>query len=170
MAYNTKRIALIGILGALTVISLILAIILPTGKLSFYCLSSFFISIIIIEYRVTAGWLFFFTTNLLAYVVIPDKVAIIPYTAFFSIYGIVKYYAEMIKNTVLEFTIKYAFFNACLVLALFLADKLFTGVNKLSYPLAAIIIILQVVFFIYDYVYTMVINYYKYRLRNFLVK
>ncbi|HHV95455.1 MAG TPA: hypothetical protein GXX37_03100 [Clostridiaceae bacterium] len=170
MAYNTKKIALTGILGAMTIISLILAIILPTGKLSFYCLSSFFISIIIIEYKISAGWLFFLTTNLLAYIIIPDKIAIIPYTAFFSLYGIVKYYAENIKNIVLEFIVKYAFFNACLALAIFLADKLFKGIAQLSYSIWFIVAVLQVVFFFYDYVYSVVINYYRHRLRNFLVK
>lgn len=172
MAYNTKKIAIIGMLGTLTVISLLFAVILPTTKLSLYCLSSFFISVIIFEYRISAGWLFFVTTNLLAYIVIPDKLAVIPYTAFFSLYGIVKYYAEKVKNIVVEFLIKYIFFNACLILALYLTKELFLyqSTTDLKYPLWIMVIILQIVFFIYDYVYTMVINYYRNKLRKFLIR
>ncbi|NMB95310.1 MAG: hypothetical protein GYA02_01660 [Clostridiaceae bacterium] len=169
MAYNTKKIALIGILGALTIISLLLAVVLPTTKLSFYCLSSFFISVIIIEYKVSAGWMFFVTTNLLAYLVIPDKLAVIPYTAFFSIYGIVKYYSEKAKSILLEFIIKYAFFNICLTLGILLAREFLQGIVDIKYSLWLVVIMLQIVFFIYDYAYTMVIRYYKNRLRKFIL-
>jgi len=168
MAYNTKKIALIGILGALTVISLLFAVILPTTKLSLYALSSFLISIIIIEYKTPAGWIFYITTNLLAYIVIPDKLGVLPYTAFFGLYGIIKYYSEKVNNVIFEYFLKSLFFNICLLLVLFLAKQYFPSITDLKYPVWTVILILQFVFILYDYVYTMLINYYKTKLRKLL--
>lgn len=173
MNNSTRRTALIGVLSALTVISLLLAVTLTTMRLSFYALSSFFISIIIIEHKIPAGWLFYFTTNLLAYIIVPNKLGILPYTFFFGLYGIIKYYAEKANNSFMEFLIKYFSINICVFSLFFLAKHFFSSTinlnsNQFKYPIWTIILILQLVFFVYDYVYTSVIRYYKTRLRNHL--
>ncbi|HOJ10155.1 MAG TPA: hypothetical protein PK733_06135 [Clostridiales bacterium] len=168
MVSNTKKIALNGILGALTVICLLLAAILPTTKLSLYAFSSFFVSIIIMEYKVAAGWAFYIATNLVAFIVVPDKIRIIPYTVFFGLYGIIKYYTERIKNAPLEYILKYLYFNLCLAAAVFLVEKLFLVSENIKLPLWAAVIIFQFVFLLYDYAYTLFIKYYISRLRRII--
>ncbi|HHY23815.1 MAG TPA: hypothetical protein GX527_06190 [Clostridiaceae bacterium] len=171
MTNNTKKIALSGVMSAIAVLCLLFATIMPTGKLSFYVLSSFFVSVIIIEYGTKPGWVFYIITNLLAYILIPDKIRIIPYTVFFGAYGILKYYIEKFNNIVLEYILKYIYFNACLAIALiFLREIIAKGItlNKIKFPLWTVIILLEVIFIIYDYVYTLFIQYYRQKLKRFL--
>lgn len=164
--FRTKRIALNGILGALAVICLLLAAILPTNRISLYALSSFFIAISIIENGIKAGWIFYGATSLLAFIVVPDKLGLIPYAVFFGLYGIVKYYIEKLNRIVFEYILKFVYFNACMGIAVFAASEF------LGYPLTSglpwwlLIIILEMVFFAYDFVYTLFINYYREKLRT----
>ena len=80
---NTRKVALGGILLALTVIILYAESVMPTSKLSLYALSSFFVSVIVIESGIRAGWIFYVASSLLALIIIPDKIALIPYLVFF---------------------------------------------------------------------------------------
>lgn len=171
MISNTRRVALSGIMAAIAILSLLFAAIMPTSKLSFYALSSFFISVIIIEYDAKSGWIFYIFTNLLAFILIPNKIRVIPYTVFFGIYGIIKYYIERLNNIISEYIIKYVYFNACLVIAIILFKKIFTSdtiITNMKFPLWISIILLEVVFALYDYVYTLVIQYYRQKLRRYL--
>lgn len=162
---NTKKIALNGILGALAVICLLLASILPTNRLSFYALSSFFISVCIIESGMKVGWLFYASTSLLAMIIVPEKLKIVPYVLFFGIYGIIKYYIEKINKLVIEYILKFTFFNICAFIAVMTVSQLFGGEIIVKLPWWLIAIIFEIVFFIYDFIYTLVINYYRDRIR-----
>lgn len=163
---KTFRIALNGILGALTVISLFLATVLPTNRLSFYALSSFFISIVIIENGKKAGWLFYAATSLLAVILVPNKLEIIPYIIFFGIYGLIKYHIEKINKLLVEYILKFAYFNLCLSVAVLFISQVFEDSIKIALPWWLIIAALEVVFLVYDLVYTMFIVYYKDKLRK----
>jgi hypothetical protein len=165
---GTKRLALNGILLAMTVITLFFATIMPTSRLSLYALSSFYIAILVIEYGIKNAWVFYGASCLLALVIIPDKPGLVPYIVFFGAYGIVKYYTERRNNRVLEYVIKLAYFNLCLAAALYLARQFFLEGVKISVPLWGVIIGLEVVFVVYDYVYTLFILYYRDRLKKML--
>lgn len=163
---KTFRIALGGILGALTVICLFLASILPTSRLSLYALSSFFISIVVIETGIKAGWIFYVSTALLAGILVPDKLEVIPYVIFFGIYGIIKYHIEAIKKLYVEYILKYAYFNLCMAAAILLIRQVFAESVKIQLPWWLIIAAFEIVFLVYDLVYTMFIAYYKDKLKK----
>lgn len=163
---KTSRIALGGILGALAVICLFLAVVLPTNRLAFYALSSFFSSIVIIESGLKAGWLFFAATTLLSAIIIPDKVGVVPYVIFFGIYGIIKFYIERLNKIVLEYLLKYIYFNLCVVFAIIMIKQFFVQSISVAIPWWAVILALEVIFFIYDYVYTLFIAYYRNKLKS----
>lgn len=162
---NTKKIALNGILGALAVLSLLLATILPTNRLSFYALSSFFISVAIIESGIKAGWLFYAATCLLSLIIVPEKLGLVPYVIFFGIYGIVKYYIEKLNKLTIEYALKFMYFNICVGIALLSVNQLFGYGLIVKLPWWLLVIALEVVFFIYDFVYTLFINYYREKLK-----
>ncbi len=164
-AIKTKRIALNGILGALTVICLVLAAILPTNRLSLYALSSFFVAVSIIESGVKAGWIFYVATCLLALIVVPNKLGIIPYVIFFGMYGIVKYYIEKLNKIIVEYMLKLVFFNICVGIAALTVIEFFGFKLAVELPWWLLIIALQVIFFLYDIVYTLFINFYRGKLR-----
>lgn len=162
---KTYKLALGGILGALTVICLFLATVSPTGRLSLYALSSFFISIVIIETGIKAGWLFYIATVLLSAILVPEKLEIVPYAIFFGIYGIIKYYIEKINRAVLEYVLKYLYFNICMAAAVLVIKEFLMEGIKVQLPWWIIITVFEVVFIIYDMVYTRFIAYYADRIR-----
>jgi len=167
---NTKKIALNGILGALAVICLLLATVLPTNRLSFYALSSFFIAVVIIEGGLKAGWLFFIATSLLSLIVVPEKLGLVPYAIFFGIYGLVKYYIEKLDKLVVEYVLKFLYFNFCTGIAILTVSKLFGYGLTIQLPWWLLIVAFEIVFFIYDYVYTLFINYYRNKLKPRLLR
>jgi hypothetical protein len=168
--FNIRRIALGGILAALTVTVLFVEAVAPVNKLSLYALSSFFVSIVIIELGVASGWLFYAVTCLLAFLITPDKLALIPYLVFFGLYGIVKYYIEKLDKLIPEYILKILFFNLVMAGAVLLAEKLMLDIVKLEFPWWIVAVVFEVVFLVYDYVYTLFIRYYSHRLRRFLSK
>lgn len=161
---KAKTIALNGILGALAVICLLLATVMPTGRISLYALSSFFIAASIMESGIRAGWLFYAATSLAGFIVVPEKLALVPYIAFFGFYGIAKYYIEKTGRIVIEYVIKYAYFNACLGIV-FLIAREFVMAAEVRLQWWIMVVVLEIVFLIYDFVFTLFINYYKEKLR-----
>ena len=175
---RTGKMVLSGVLAAIVVIVIYVENILPVNKLSLYTLSSFLISIVIIEAGIRSGFLFYITTSLLIFMIVPDKFSVVPYMMFFGIYGIFKYFIEKINKTAVEMIVKYIvfnvlFFSICFAMILFglangigdfITEKIFLPDMKI--PLIFFIIILQILFFVYDYVYSKFIIYYvRYRKR-----
>ena len=158
---NTRKIALNGILGALAVVCLLLATIMPTNRLSFYVLSSFFIAVAIIESGSKAGWLFYLATSLLSFIIVPDKLGLVPYVIFFGMYGLIKYYIEKLNKIVIEYVLKFVYFNICAGIAFIAVSELFGYGMTTKLPWWLLVIALEIVFFIYDFVYTLFINYYR---------
>lgn len=167
-SFNTRRMALTGILGALAVVTVFLAAVMPTGRLSLYCLSSFYVSVVIMEYRTGSGWLFYVATSLLSLIVVPDKISVIPYLLFFGVYGIVKWYAERIRKLGIEIALKLLYFNVSVGICYILAKEVLFSDVSIPAQWWALIAILEAVFLIYDYVYTLFIKYYNDRLRRLL--
>ena len=165
---SSKKIAFTGILVALTVITLFLATILPTNRVSLYALSSFFISIVIMEYGVRTGWMFYTASSLLAFFIVQNKLRLVPYVIFFGVYGIIKYYIEKINNLFIELLLKILYFNVSLFVSFYLAKEVFFEGVEIKFPLWVIVIVLEVVFVLYDYVYTLFIQYYGQKLKKIL--
>jgi len=162
---SAKKIALGGILGALAVICLFFATVLPTGRLSLYSLSSFFVAVIIIEAGTGAGWIFYAATGILSLILLPDKTGVLPYVIFFGLYGIIKYYIEKLNRLIPEYILKFAYFNICFFTALYAFKSLFLVDMGIDFPWWILVIIFEVVFFVYDFVYTLFIDYFKNRIK-----
>ena len=165
---RSKAAALGGILLALEIVVLYAESLAPTGRLSLFALSSFFVSVIVCELGIKAGWLFYAGSALLSLALVPDKTGLLPYIIFFGLYGIIKYYAERFKNRVFEYLFKYVFFNLCLILAYYLARELFIGQMVISISPWLFVPGLEIAFAVYDYVYSLFIQYYRSRLRRFI--
>jgi len=160
------RTALSGLFIALTVIILYAESLFPTGRLALYAVSSFIASVVVVESGIKAGWLFYTAASVLSLIIIPDKIGIIPYIFFFGIYPLVKLYIEKVRNIIIEYIIKFVYFNASIAAALLLLRLLFEFTPVVSMSLWILIPGLQVVFFIYDYVFSRFIWYYTSRFRS----
>lgn len=162
---KVKKIALGGILLAFTVICVFLAATLPTAKLSLYAISSLFMAVIIIESGVKAGWVFYLASAILSALLVP-RLEVIPFIVFFGVYGLVKLYFERVHNRVIEYILKLVYFNVCLALGLiFLKEIIMNGVS-LTAPVYIVAAVLEAVFLVYDYIYTLFIRFYGTQLKQ----
>ncbi len=162
---RVKRITLSGILLAFTVICVFLAATLPTSKLSLYALSSLFMAVIIIELGTKAGWIFYLASAILSALLVP-RLEVIPFIVFFGVYGLIKLYIERIHSRAVEYVLKLIYFNICLVLGLFFLKEIILGGVNLTAPVYIVAAVLELVFLIYDYIYTLFIRFYGTRLKQ----
>ena len=82
--FSTKTISLSGIFLVFTLLFLFLAGSISNIQMISYCLSSIFVIIILEESNLRAGIAFYVASSLLALLVLPNKLAIVPYNLFFG--------------------------------------------------------------------------------------
>lgn len=164
---KTKDVALGGVLLALSLATLFIASFIPGVELSLFALSSFYIIIMVIRTSAKGGWIFYAASFLLAFLLIPNKIALIPYGMFFGIYGLIKYYIERIEKQTAEVLLKLLFFNGSWGISFYIFKDVFLGNIKLpDYSPAVLVIGIQVLFLFYDYILTLLIGFYQKRFRN----
>ncbi len=161
----SKKIAVAGILTALSAAALFLENIFPTGKLGFYVFAGFLLSVVIMECGILFGWISFAASSLLAFLLVPEKTAVVPYFLFFGIYSLVKSHIEKLNRIVVELVLKFVFFNAALfilwkIALLFIPQRFFEIL-----PVFVIIVLLEILFFVYDWLFSLWIQFYQEKLQ-----
>lgn len=169
LSSNPRKLSLAAMLAAFTLLFLYIASIIPTGKLAMYFLSSVFISALLVEYETGLAFLMFVAVSLLSFLILPDRTRIFYYILFFGHYGIGKYYIEKVKDKVIAFVVKLLYYNAAMAIMYILAAKVLLSDTVSLLPLWALIIIAQVLFVIYDYLYSVVTQFYYQRIRKWLI-
>lgn len=161
----SKNMAYSGLLLALNIVFLILSFVIPTNTLFFMGLASILISIVIIEQGIKWGMVFYIASSILSFLFMPDKLNWITYTFTFGLYGIIKYFIERDRNLLVEYILKLSIFNVIIGIGYFFTKKF------INIPLNIITVLLaQVVFLIYDYSYSLAINYYYEKIRKNIIK
>ena len=164
---KTSTIALGGICLALTVIFMFAGSIVPGIELTLFAVSSLFTAVMIMESGVKGGVIMYGAAVLLGLVLIPNKLALIPYAFFFGYYGILKYFVEKLHSGILQIIIKAAFFAAVLCIGLIGFKELLLGsIHLPAYPVWLLIIAGILMLLVYDYIYTLLINFYLKRVKN----
>lgn len=167
-ASAARRVAFAGVLGAAVLLSLFAATLLPTNRIFFSGLSSVFIAVLVIEFGTTTAWLFYAATSLLALVLIPDKLRLMPYLLILGHYGIWKTYIEDLNKPLLEIILKLTVLNAAAFIAYFITRELFFSQISIGISLWLLLPGLELLFLIYDYVFTLWIRFYLQRIRPHL--
>jgi len=167
---SSQRIALSGILASCTVLALFLATILPTNRIFFYGLSSFFAAIIVLEFGPRAGGVFYTATSILAIIIIPNKLRLVPYIFILGLYPIWKLRSEQQRNMVLQILIKLLYLNISTLITYFIVTRLLFINLILPFNFILIFFALQILFFIYDYAFTLFIRFYVTRIKPFVIK
>ena len=90
------------------------------------------------------------------------------YAVFFGLYALVKFYIEQIGKTPLEILLKLLFFGSAVFVLLYFFKELFLGAVGIpvEYPLWLLLAASAVIFLLYDYVFTMVIQFYRHRIQR----
>jgi hypothetical protein len=167
MNKSTSNIAIGGICLAGSVLSVFLASIIPGAELTLYAVSSLFVAVMIIEAGMRGGWMVYGGTILLSFILIPNKLALIPYVFFFGLYGIIKYYSEQNRHAAIQLGIKASVFLVVFGIGYLFFRELFFGnikIPELSLPILAFAGLAFL--FLYDFIFTQIIQIYRRRVRR----
>jgi len=94
-----------------------------------------------------------------------NKIHWIVYVCTFAVYGIIKYLIEKDRPLYVEYFLKIAYANIAAIMLYFVLRTIVYFPMNLFMVLA-----FQAVFLVYDYAYSMFINYYNHKLRKILFK
>ncbi|MGL5714423.1 MAG: hypothetical protein ACRCXT_19950 [Paraclostridium sp.] len=159
----SKKIAYGGILLGLNCILLLLSSMIPINTMFFMGLASLPISIIIMEYGKKTGAIFYIASIFLNFIVMPNKIHWVIYVCTFGIYGLIKYIIERDRPIYIDIALKLVFANlSVIVLYMILKAIVYIPINTIT------IVVFQVVFILYDYGYTLFIDYYQEKLRKII--
>ena len=101
--------------------------------------------------------------TLFLFLVINNKAQWVLYNLTFGVYGLIKYIIEQDRSIYLEYILKIIFANMLLMITYFiLRGFIYIPINILT------ILAFQVVFMIYDSVYTKFIDYYETKIRKII--
>lgn len=172
---TAHRVSLTAMFASMSLLFLYLASVLPTMRIAMYFLSSVFVMGLIIEEEIGLALLMFGAVSLLSLLLMPNILRVVPYVLFFGHYGIGRYYIQThIKSKVGGFLLKLLYYNAALVLIYLLARQI---INEDIFQhelfrnaLWIAIILAQVAFILYDYLYTKVTVFYFNNIRRMLMK
>ena len=158
---KTFQLALGGICLALTLIFMFAGSIVPGIELTLFAISSLFVAVMILESGVSGAVLLYLAACILGFILIHNKVAVVPYIFLFGYYGILKYFIEKLSTAVGQIITKVVFFAAVMCIGFLGFKELLLGAVELpDYPVAILIIAGIVFMMLYDYIYTLIINLY----------
>lgn len=159
----SRKVAYGGILLAINIILLLLINVIPINTLFIMGLASLPISIVIMEWGPKSGVAFYIASVVLGFIVMANKAHWVLYILTFGLYGIVKYMIEQDRSVYIEYLLKIMFANIIIVAIYFLLKPfVYIPINIIT------ILVFEVVFIVYDHVYTLFIEYYNQKLRKII--
>ena len=158
MSRSAKRIARLAALAALGVVLLLLTGVMPAGKLGLMAIASLPVCAALMMYGRAWAAGVFAVTAILGFLLFPGTTAI-GYALFFGYYPIAKSVFERVRGAWQPWALKLALFAAAFGAYWFLARALFSGADELL-PWYALFLIGAVVFFVYDWCYSLIIRFY----------
>lgn len=161
------KLALGGICLALTLIFMFAGSFVPGIELTLFAISSLFVAVMILESGVSGAILLYLAACILGFILIPNKIAIVPYIFLFGYYGIIKYFIEKLPSSISQIIVKVIFFAAVLCIGFLGFTEILLGAVELpDYPMAVLIIAGTIFLMLYDYIYSFIINFYVARVQR----
>ncbi|WP_167958165.1 hypothetical protein [Anaerosporobacter faecicola] len=154
-----KTLSLCGIFLIFTLFFLFLASSTTSVQMVSYCLSSIFILIILEESNWVTGISFYVASSLLALLLLPNKLAIVPYILFFGHYGIWYHWYSRTSKKILVHALNYLIANISIFTLYFTCKELFTNLRIPTFLL--FVPIVEVFIVLYDYMYGRCLYYYR---------
>lgn len=168
-----KQITLSAMCIALTMLSLYAAAVLPTMRIACYFLSSFFVYILCAEHAYLSAFLIFAASAGLGFLLLPSKIALVPYAFLLGHYGIFKTFLdERIEDRLVGSILKLLYCNFFFALAVLLAVFVMgydLSTLELPIPLWWVVPLLQAAFLAYDFLYLTCQKIYLTRIRNAVI-
>lgn len=152
------RVALGGIVAALCLVTMFLAGIIPALYLVLPMAAGILMMIIAVEVNTKWAALTYIAVSILSFFITFDKEASLIFILFFGHYPILRFYIEKITNRPLRSIIKLGVFNICIIAYFYITVYLF-GLTQLleefddfgKYGGFILLVIVNVIFMLYDY-------------------
>ncbi len=170
---NTKKIALCGVFGALSITLLLMGSIIPMATYACPAFAAILILPIVYEYKEKTAFTMYFSVSLLSVILIPEKEFVMMYVFVFGLYTVFKFKFDKIKPKIIQFIIKclYAIISTviCYSILLFIfPNPILT--NELSeatsWIIIAFFILFSLTFILYDFAATIMFRLYHYKFRK----
>ena len=159
----SKKIAYSGILLAVNLLLFAMLNVFQTNTLFLLGLASLPIAIVIMNWGPKTGFVFYLGSIILGFIVINNKAHWIIYIFTFGIYGLIKYLVEQDRPIYVEYILKLIYANIALVAVYFIVRQ-FVYVPTQWY----FILLFEVAFLVYDYAYSLFIDYYNTKLKKMI--
>lgn len=172
---SSKKIALCGIITALSVVCMLLSSIVPIATYCCAMSAGMCITVIVLEIDTRRAICVYFAVSLLSALLVPDKEAVVYFILFFGYYPILKRFIEQKKSHTLQWVLKIIVFNLSVIAAFFVTMTLLS-IPKESYEIAgmylpwAFLIFGNVIFVLYDIAFNGVIAMYIQKYRKYIFK
>ena len=160
---TTLKITLGGVITAVGLALMMITSLVPVGTYAFPCIAGILLVALVIEAGYAYAFSAFGATALLSFLLATDKEAALMYLIFFGYYPIIKSFIERIHNRVVQYIVKLAVFNVCMIAAFFIAVKLLS-IPQDSFTLFGIympwafLIAGNLVFILYDFCVTKLVT------------
>lgn len=167
------KVSLGGIIGALSLVLMLLTSIIPFGTFAFPAFAGMMLVCVVIELGYRWAFVVYGVVALMSMMFVTDKEAALYYTLFLGFYPIIKGLIEKLSSKPLQYIIKYAVFNLCMVVIFYLSIYVFS-IPKESFELFGIylpwvfLIIGNFVFLLYDYCTSKIVTVYLLKFRKIL--
>lgn len=159
------RVALVGVLTALSIVVLYLAAITPTGQLGVVAIAGLMPAAAVVSANLPAGVFCYAATGILGLIVVPGVGNAALYLVFFGLYPLVKCVIERLRKLPVEWVCKLVFFNLALTACwFFLRAALLSGLPAYFEQLWVLYLTGNVVFVIYDFGFSKLIALYAARI------
>ena len=121
MRRQTSRIALCGVVAALSVVVLFMTGIVPVATVALPAVAGCFLIAVVAETNVRWGVMVYAVVSVLSLFLVPDREAALLYVVFFGYYPALYGALGRVRNRVLCWVLKFLVFNAAIVLESLLA-------------------------------------------------
>lgn len=158
---KSAKVAYPAILGALSLIFVYIASIVPSGNWGFVAVAGLFPAAAVISIGMKAGFLCWAGVSVLAFLLLPGKLCALLYAALFGLYPMTKALIENLRCGMLGYVLKQAFFNVAFTLVfVIMKAAVFDSLPSVLATTWLLYIVANIVFLLYDIGFSKLIGFY----------
>ncbi|AAK78624.1 membrane protein [Clostridium acetobutylicum EA 2018] len=147
------------IYAAVCIVFIYLSTIIPAGRLSFLAAASLVIPLSILTIGIRSSLMVYASTSILSLILLGFRQNVLIYILLFGNFGFVKLYIERIRKLPIELLLKLIYFNAVIFVIYTLYKTLFLNTMYKNFPIYIIVVILEFIFLLYDYIVSLFVLY-----------
>ena len=162
---TSVKVSLGGVVAALSLVFMLLTSIIPFGTYAFPAFAGILLVLLVFNLGYAYAFAVYFVTAALSFLLVTDKEAALYYALFLGFYPILKGVIERIPSKPVQYIVKLALFNVCMIAAFYIGITLLS-IPKESFNLFGVylpwvfLILGNIVFIIYDLCITRLVTLY----------